>query len=688
MSRVDPKFEVDVAQFHQAFLAEARELIEGFESTIIQLEQSPEEQENIHDVFRKAHSIKGAAATAGRTGLAAFTHDLETMLDAWRSGKLAVDAQHFNALYESVDVLQRLITDESPDALARAQAIAKVLRDLCAMPEKEADGAGMTPEVAVPTAGGSYRARVRLQHDAYQCGGDPLLSIRELLALCPDGTVTLDDSQLPALSALVAEEAYFSYVIDLPEATELSRERIIEAFAFFEGVATIEIEEPSVTQPQQAANRSAADDEKKGSRRSTHPQEAGAGSRQHEPATIRVATEKIDRVIDLVGELVIAHSALRELTRDHRPDRAMALTEAVLVAERHLRELQERVMAVRMIPVGTMFARLPRMVRDIATKLGKDVALVVEGAETELDKTLIEKLIDPLMHLVRNALDHGVEAPEKRLAAGKPQKATLAVRGYARSGSVFVEVEDDGGGIDVARVREKAIERGWLAPDQPLADEDAFKLLCHPGFSTKTEVSDVSGRGVGLDVVQKNMEALNGALHVSSTLGHGTRFTLRLPLTLTIVDGLMVSTSGGACVLPLSDVSFSLRIRPGQVRKVVGAGDVLDLANETVPLVDLGEALGRAPANGGGQLAVVVRAGHHHYALRVDALLGQAQTVVKSLETHYRRVPGVMGATILGDGKVALILDGQGLAVAAGLNQRTDLSAIASTGSNPWTLPH
>jgi two-component system, chemotaxis family, sensor kinase CheA len=665
VSSGDDEVRIDVAHFQAAFLAEARELVAAFEASLLALEQIPDDPETINEAFRNAHSIKGAAGAAGRVHLAELTHALETLLDALRSHAVQVAAPHFTAMYRAADLLGQLLGDADEAVVHAARALAVELIGFVsapgaahAQPEREARAEGAADE--------PLRVRVRLEKDAYQWGGDPLLSLREISELAQSMQVTLDDASLPDITHLVPEEAYFRFAVELVPGPELTKDRVREAFSFFDGVAHLDFESARGAAPVAPTLATSP---------STPPPaklEPGAASPKSpaQDATIRVATEKIDKVIDLVGELVIAHSAIRELTREPTPQRLMALSEAVLVAERHLRELQERVMSVRMIPVGTVFSRLPRMVRDVSTKLGKDVRLVLEGADTELDKTLIEKLTDPLMHMVRNAVDHGIETPELRVAAGKPAQATLHVRGYARAGSVFVEVEDDGRGLDRERIRETAIERGLISASDQLTDDGIYKLICSPGFSTKREVTDVSGRGVGLDVVQKNIEALSGDLHISSAVGKGTRFTMRLPLTLTIVDGLMLATSAGACVLPLTDVAFSLQIGPHQARTLAGAGDVLDLPGETLPLLDLAEVLQRPPTGGErGRLAVVVNAGNVRYALRVEGLLGQAQSVVKSLETHYRRVPGVMGATILGDGRVALILDGLGLALAAGLSR-------------------
>ena len=369
-----------------------------------------------------------------------------------------------------------------------------------------------------------------------------------------------------------------------------------------------------------------------------------------------------------MGELVIAQSVVRELVRKHAVVGHVAMHEAMLLADRHLRELQERVMSIRMVPVGSAFSRVPRMVRDLAQRLDKVVRVELLGTETELDKTLMDKLSEPLMHLVRNALDHGVETPDERAARGKPPTALLQIHAYARAGNVFLEVSDDGRGLDRACIRARAIEQGLLAPQDQVSDDLLWKIIFQPGFSTRQQVTELSGRGVGLDVVQRSVEALGGELQIQSEPGQGTRFQLRLPLTLSILDGLLLCSGAETCILPLPDIAYSLRIEPSQVCAIEGAGQLLVLHDENLPLLQLSEVLGlRVPAGRCPQLAVIVQSGGYRYALAVDALVGQTQAVVKSLETHYRRVPGILGATILGDGRVALILDGQGVATAAGL---------------------
>ncbi|HVV83800.1 MAG TPA: chemotaxis protein CheA, partial [Kofleriaceae bacterium] len=378
-------------------------------------------------------------------------------------------------------------------------------------------------------------------------------------------------------------------------------------------------------------------------------------------ASIRVATDKVDRLMNLVGELVINQSMVAQLVHGFAPDKLARLQEAVAEMERNTRELQERVMAIRMVPIASVFSRVPRLVHDLAGRLGKLADVQLVGEETELDKGVVEHLADPLTHLVRNALDHGIESVEERRAAGKPERGLVRVAAYHRGGNVVIEVSDDGRGLDLDRIRARAIERGLLDPAQELTDPELADLVFAPGFSTATEVSDVSGRGVGMDVVRRNVASLNGSVSLERRPGGGTSCRIALPLTLAILDGLCLKAGEQVYVLPLTAIVESLRPRAGQLRNVFGRGEMVLVRDEVIPLVRLHALFGLAgcvtDATAG--LVILVEDHGHKVGLLVDDITGQAQVVLKSLESHYHRVEGLMGATILGDGQVALILDVQ-----------------------------
>jgi len=635
------------------------------------MEENPDDQELINDVFRAAHSLKGAAGAIGFQSLAELTHALETLLDCWRSGELQPTRAHVDALLKACDAIRQLLDNGTEHA--GASQLAPELCVLRAELEKLAVGANtidtaaaVAAKVTASSSTHGYCVKFAPKSEAFQWGADPLLVLRELNSISSRYLVVLTET-IPDLDQIDTATCYMTWQIELELLTDADRNTLDEAFMFVQDVAEVSIE-PLATPdaaPEPVADESTAAiaGEGKGTR---------SGG---EAATIRVATEKIDKLVDLVGELVIAHSAVRELSKNPTPERLASLQEAVLQTERHLRELQERVMSVRMVPMGTVFSRLTRVVREASGRLGKQVQLELDGNDTELDKGLAERLGDPLLHLVRNAVDHGLESPEERAAAGKPSTGRLRVVARPRGGSVVVEVSDDGRGLNREKILKKAVERGLVASDAVLTDEQIYSLISSAGFSTAETVTDLSGRGVGLDVVKRNIAEMGGDLNIRSEPGHGSTFTIRLPLTLTIMEGLLLKAGNTVCVVPLVDVAFSLRLRPEQQRSLAGLGQILDLPGESLPILELVDLLSLPPRSGGGELAVVLQTGSHRYALRVDALLGQTQVVVKSLETHFRRLPGILGATILGDGRVALILDGAGLAAVAGLDVNERLQA-------------
>jgi len=383
--------------------------------------------------------------------------------------------------------------------------------------------------------------------------------------------------------------------------------------------------------------------------------------------SIRVSTDKVDRLIDLVGELVIAHVMAAQMVEDFEPSCLPKLREAVAAMERNTRELHERVMGIRMLPVGTLFQRYTRTVYDIAQATGKQLRLEVVGAETEIDKSMLELLGDPLTHLVRNAADHGIEAADVRHGAGKPEEGVITLRAYHRSGKILIEISDDGAGIDTEKVRSKAIERGLIGPDSTLSAEQLRMLIFEPGFSTSETVSELSGRGVGMDVVKRNVQQLHGTVALSSEKGSGSTVSIELPLTLAILEGLLVRVGDRTLVLPLLSVVETVPLRDEQIVRVAEQGEVVVIREVSIPLLRLSRFLGlhmetrnsehSAAENSIRRLAVIVEAGHRKVGLVVDELLGQQQVVVKSLERHFRRIDGLMGATILGDGCVAPIVD-------------------------------
>jgi len=472
---------------------------------------------------------------------------------------------------------------------------------------------------------------------------------------------------LPDLAALDPESCYLGWTIRLQ--TMKSAEEVRSVFLFVEDCSQIAVElesavEASGTEP--GSPPQASTDKPHASETTQRPAAAAsstARARGLEASSIRVSVEKVDELINLVGELVIAQSMVNQVIGRIPPDILPAVQEAVGIMDRSTRDLQERVMSVRMVPLASVFRRFPRVVHDLAVVLGKQIAVEISGEDTELDKQMIEQIVDPLTHLIRNAVDHGIATPEERGRQGKPPEGKIALRAYHEGGNVVIEVSDDGRGLDREAIRRKAISQGLIGPDEQLPDERIHALIFAPGFSTAEKVTDVSGRGVGMDVVKRNIEALNGSVSIESRQGEGTTFRLRLPLTMAILDGLAVSLSDDIYILPLLSVVESLRPKPEEVKTLVGRGEVILVRGRPVPLVRLHRVF-HAPARFTDPTQGLVVITEHlgkEFALLVDDLVEHMQVVMKSLEANYQKVEGISAATILGDGHVAFILDVAGL---------------------------
>jgi len=644
--------QIDLSRFRDTFFQESAEHLAEMEAGLLRLEREPNDTELLNAIFRAAHSIKGASGTFGFEDVARFTHGLESLLDRLRAGQIAVTHALVDTLLRSGDLLRELLARAAAGTPAPEQ-MAALLSEL----ERASGGAASAPAPAPARTGApeyatakAYRIHFRPSIDLFQQGMDPLLILRDLAAL-GHAVATADASQLPPLTSLDPEQCYLGWTVRLE--TTKTAEEIRDVFAFVEDSAEIGVE-PEALEAQPAAVPVAAAEPKSAA--------APAGT-----ASLRVATSKVDKLIDLVGELVIAQSMAKAIVDAFEPSRLHQLREAMAETERYTRELQERVMSVRMLPIGQVFSRFPRLVRDVAAQLGKRVRVEMAGEETELDKGVVERMSDPLTHLVRNAIDHGIEAPEERRRLGKPEEGLLRLEAHHQSGNVMVAVSDDGRGLNAGRIRQKAVERGLIAESAALSNEQAYNLIFEPGFSTAEKVSDVSGRGVGMDVVKRNVQALNGSVAVDTQAGGGTTVSIRLPLTLAILDGLLLKVGAETYVMPLVSIVESIRPRADQVRGVAGKGDVVAVRGDVLPLVRLHElfAIPSAVTDPCCGLTVIMESGGQRTALLVDELLGQQQVVVKSLEAHYRKVRGVLGATILGDGRPALILDAAGLAEAA-----------------------
>jgi two-component system chemotaxis sensor kinase CheA len=654
---------IDVSQFHQVFFEESFEGLDAMEMGLLGMQQGKPDTETINTIFRAAHSIKGGAGTFGFSQVSEFTHGLETLLDQMRNGERDVTTEAINILLQALDLLRDMLsaaqqssTLDADQVNGLSQTITDLLQQENPTPAAEPDKRNINTDAV-----GGWQIDFKPHSHLLQTGNDPLLMIRELGEL-GDLTVELDTSELPAFSDLEPEDSFLRWQLRLEG--DVSLEAVNEIFEWVEGDCELQITplpadnaETEPTLPQAAETQPEAE--------SQTPAQAAKSKSSSEQAmsSIRVGTDKVDSLINLVGELVITQSMLSQLGEDFDQSRLSQLVDGLEQLERNTRELQEGIMRIRMLPISFSFNRFPRLVHDLSAKMGKQVELKLTGEQTELDKTVMEKIGDPLVHLVRNSLDHGLETPDQRRAAGKPETGLLHLNAYHQGGNIVIEISDDGAGLNQDKILQKAIERGLVNEAEPLSAERIHELIFMPGFSTADAVSDVSGRGVGMDVVRKNINSLGGSVEVNSEAGVGSTFTIRLPLTLAIMDGQTIQVSDQRYILPLISIVESVEIKPGSVKNVTGKGEVYTLRDEYVPLIRLYELFKLTPRSDKLEdgLLVIVETDGHKVGLFVDELLAQQQVVIKSLETNYRKVTGMAGATILGDGSVALILDIAGL---------------------------
>ncbi|WP_341920889.1 chemotaxis protein CheA [Hydrocarboniphaga effusa] len=671
---------IDLARFHQAFFDESFERADAMEQALLRLDVQADNGEVIHDIFRAAHSIKGGAATFGFAAVAGFTHHLETLLDSVRSGQRGVDAALVELMLRAADHVRGLLVvarDGGAHDEALGASLQSALQAALGAPSVAAD----TPAAVPAKASTGWAIRFVPMADLFRSGNDPLRILRELAELGSLHSELEFADGIPGFGALDAESCYLRWNLRLE--TLASESEVRELFAWVEDECELHLEplsaavaEPVVAVPvPEAVPPAAANGEDK-----VVPIGAAAPARtqpQRNPAaaldsSIRVSTNKIDGLINLVGELVITQASLSQYAQGLDPLGHERLLSAVQQLEHTTRRLQESVMSTRMLPIDAVFSRFPRMVHDLATKLGKQVRLQTVGEGTELDKSVIERIGDPLTHLLRNAIDHGIESIDDRVAAGKPAQGTVTLRAAHQAGQIVIDIADDGRGLSRARILEKARSNGIAVADNA-SDADVWNLIFAPGFSTASEVTDVSGRGVGMDVVKRNILSLGGQVELSSTEGQGATVRIRLPLTLAIVDGMSVAVGEDTYIVPLSSVVECLQPTVSQIKRIGADAMLVAVRSEYLPLLDLHTLFGLPGAGRDAHesILVIVEAEGRKVALQLDELLGQQQVVIKSLEANYRRLPLFSGATILGDGRVALILDivelvrGAGRAMAA-----------------------
>jgi two-component system chemotaxis sensor kinase CheA len=630
------------------FFDESFEGLDRAEAALLQLGDAAGgvSAEVIGDLFRAIHSIKGGAGAFGVDEVTGLAHAMESVLDDVRGGAPAT-ADGTTALLVGVDELRRALDARRAGKPIAAGMHAALIAQLAALREATAAAAvtAVADDAAVAEGSPAWRVRFAPHVELMRCGNDPVRILRELAELGATDVVA-DTSRVPALAELDATALNLAWTLRLPGT--VSRAQLDDVFAWVDGQCELTLErEQAVSKAQAVAAAPAA------------PPAAAPASVATSGGSLRVGVDKVDLLMNMVGELVITQSMLGELDDDGplSPDRVGRIREGLSLLARTTRALQESVVRLRSMPVGVVFARLPRIVHDLGRRLGKDIAISLAGESTELDRTVLEKLGDPLVHIVRNSIDHGIETPAERVAAGKPAQGTVTVRAEHRGSTVAIEISDDGRGLDLPRILATAKARGLVAPDAQPHDDDIAKLIFAPGFSTAAQVSEVSGRGVGMDVVWRHIKELRGEVTLDSTPGRGTRTVLSLPLTLAIIEGQLVRLGDQTYVVPLLSILETVEY-DSQPRRRWGVGDVIRLRDQIVPVVDLAAQLGIATgARADHRLLMIVEAEGAPIGLVVDELLAQQQVVIKSLETNFGRVDGLAGATILGDGQVAFILD-------------------------------
>ena len=653
MSQADP-----VAIFRQ----EAQDLLEQIEQGLLDLAHRPGDRDLVDAVFRGLHTLKGSGAMFGFDALAAFTHHCEGAFDKVRKGEAPASAELVAAVLAAQDHM-RALAEGREASTAEGEALLQRLHEAVA-------GGGETPAAPAAPAETTWRVRFSFPADALANGTRPLPLIDELRELGPCEVRAVTD-QVPPLAELVPTECRLAWEVVVTTAEPQSA--IEDVFIFviddmqlqIEAVGAEAASEPELQQETAVALEPALAG-------AAEPAGGPAAKAARQGESVRVPAERLDELMDRVGELVIAQSRLKQVAASSIDPQLRSVSEEI---ERLAAELRDTMMVVRMVPVGQLFSRFRRLIHDLARDTGKVIELVTEGETTELDKTVIERLADPLVHMIRNAADHGLETPEERAACGKPAAGRITLSARQSGAEVLITIADDGRGIDRARVRAKAEANGLIAADAVLSDSELLQLIFHPGFSTAETITSLSGRGVGMDVVKRTIEGLRGAMEMTSEPGAGSVITLRIPLTLAIIDGLLVRVAGDRYVVPLAAVEECVELSLEQDLRSSGR-QLINLRGQLVPFIRLRELFATGVAPDPHQKVVVVSTGHERIGLVVDQILGDHQTVIKSLSALHADVATFSGATILGDGGVALILDVPHL-VAAGQRQDAQMRAAS-----------
>jgi len=695
---------VDLSQFIPSFLEESFEGLAVMESGLLNLQSG--DNDTIHAIFRAAHSIKGGAGTFGFDNVTDFTHLVETLLDEMRDGRREITNTDTEILLESVDCMRLLIEaardDEDFDQEKIRHTSKRLTETLASTADqnqsadesKQKAGSGGATDSGITT----FTITFIPEHSLAKTGNDPIFLFSALAEL-GELTTEANTQDLPSLIDIDAQELYLSWKLTLK--TTAKETEIAEVFEWVEDECLLEITQEASKEPSKAnidvqeqpktaiepeapkVNQEAVN--KNSVKNSTNEPDktASKNKAKAEVGSIRVGVDKVDNLINLVGELVITQSMLSELGNDFDMNKVEKLTNGLEQLLQNTKELQESVMRIRMLPISFVFSRFPRLVHDLAMKTDKEMELVIKGEQTELDKTVMEQIGDPLVHLVRNAADHGIETSEVRLAKGKPAKGTILLDAYHQGGNIVIEIRDDGAGINAETVFNKAVEKGIVDANTTLTESQIYDLLFEPGFSTAAEVTDISGRGVGMDVVKRNVLSLGGRIQVESELGKGSCFKVHLPLTLAILDGQLIKVGTETYIVPLISIVESLQIDNKLINRVSGDMVLYRLRDDNVPILPIYQLFNLTAecTEIDNALLVVVEADGQKIGLMVDDLLAQQQVVIKSLKDNYQQVTGISGATILGDGSVAMILDIPGM-IAMALKQAQQVQLDKTSREN------
>ncbi|WMW82522.1 chemotaxis protein CheA [Undibacterium cyanobacteriorum] len=666
---------IDMSQFYQVFFDEAEELLAEKEKLLLGVDIASPDPEDLNAIFRAAHSIKGGASTFGLNDMTEVTHILENLLDKIRKGEMALTSEHVDAFLAAKDVLKMQLDGHRHGSAVDLDAVGDVRMLLQSfvqgeMTAKAAPVANLAPVNNVEDSSETYHKAFRVSFD--EVSESDLKLLTSELGLLGDAISEKDTSgkwsiYLKTNGSSDDILAVCSFITDADKLT-IKEEAVTAAatpsdddlgYGFFEPLdAMFPPETEAAPEHHTPPVEKVAPTPAPVVAKAAPKKEAEKSASSQESSTIRVGIEKVDQIINLIGELVITQAMLTQRTQDLDPVANERLLSSVAHLSRNTRDLQEAVMSIRMMPMDYVFSRFPRMVRDLATKLGKKVEFVTYGASTELDKGLIERIVDPLTHLVRNSIDHGIEMPAARLENGKSEAGKLSLSAAHQGGNIVIEVSDDGGGLHREKILAKAKQNG-LAVSDTMSDADVWQLIFAPGFSTAEVVTDVSGRGVGMDVVKRNITQMGGVVDIKSARGFGTTITISLPLTLAILDGMSVKVGEEIYILPLGFVVESLQPQSEDIKEIKGKGRVIKIRQEYLPLIPLYECFDIVPRHldPSKGITVIVEVDGKKAALFVDDLVGQQQVVVKNIESNYKKIPGISGATILGDGGVSLILD-------------------------------